>query len=185
MLFYYRCKYVLDFYIVLFLSMLSQAVVLNKKNFLIFCTNSSSLFFSFRLGAVPDASGPASFRRNGGQVNVTLHRGQGFNLASRPAPFPLPQAAGGANAQPAVASGLADDLFVVVDVGYPSDGHHAGLQHLWVWTAFHFRADYSFMQSPRAESLTCTCCFDGSWTIAVPLTLRSKTPLVPSHREKM
>lgn len=30
MLFYYRCKYVLDFYIVLFLSMLSQAVVFNK-----------------------------------------------------------------------------------------------------------------------------------------------------------
>lgn len=29
-MFYYRCKYVLDFYIVLFLSMLSQAVVFNK-----------------------------------------------------------------------------------------------------------------------------------------------------------
>lgn len=43
-MFYYRCKYVLDFYIVLFLSMLSQAVCLIK--FLIFCTNSSSLFFS-------------------------------------------------------------------------------------------------------------------------------------------
>lgn len=30
MLFYYRCKYVLDFYIVWFLSMLSQAVVFIK-----------------------------------------------------------------------------------------------------------------------------------------------------------
>lgn len=29
-MFYYRCKYVLDFYIVFFLSMLSQAVVFNK-----------------------------------------------------------------------------------------------------------------------------------------------------------
>lgn len=29
-MFYYRCKYVLDFYIVLVLSMLSQAVVFNK-----------------------------------------------------------------------------------------------------------------------------------------------------------
>lgn len=29
-MFYYSCKYVLDFYIVLFLSMLSQAVVFNK-----------------------------------------------------------------------------------------------------------------------------------------------------------
>lgn len=29
-MFYYRCKYVLDFYIVLFLSLLSQAVVFNK-----------------------------------------------------------------------------------------------------------------------------------------------------------
>lgn len=29
-MFYYRCKYVLEFYIVLFLSMLSQAVVFNK-----------------------------------------------------------------------------------------------------------------------------------------------------------
>lgn len=29
-MFYYRCKYVLDFYIVFFLSMLSQAFVFNK-----------------------------------------------------------------------------------------------------------------------------------------------------------
>lgn len=79
-----------------------------------------------------DASGLVSFSRNGGQVNVALHGGQRFNLASRPAPFPLPQAAGGADAKPAVAPGLADDLFIVVDVGYPSDGHHAGLQHLQV-----------------------------------------------------
>lgn len=38
MLFYYRCKYVLDFYIVLFLSMLSQSSLCLIK-FLIFCTN--------------------------------------------------------------------------------------------------------------------------------------------------
>lgn len=42
-MFYYRCKYVLDFYMVLFLSMLSQAVVLNK--FLILCTNSMTTRF--------------------------------------------------------------------------------------------------------------------------------------------
>lgn len=46
MLFYYSCKYVLDFYI-LFPSILSQAVVLNK--FLIFCTKQLFFFFSFLL----------------------------------------------------------------------------------------------------------------------------------------
>lgn len=112
-----------------------KQLCLIKNTFLIFCTNSSSLFFSFFpdprwIRAVPDASGLASFSWNWGQVNVTLHRRQRFNLASRPAPFPLPQAAGRADAQPAVASGLADDLFIVVNVGHPSHRHHAGLQHL-------------------------------------------------------
>lgn len=50
------------------------------------------------------------------QVNVALHRRQRFNLPSRPASFPLPQAAGRADPQPAVATGFADDPFVVVNV---------------------------------------------------------------------
>ncbi len=31
-------------------------------------------------------------------------------------------------------------------------------------------------------NLTWTCCLDGSWTIAVPFTLRSRTPLVPAKQ---
>ena len=131
MLFYYRCKYVLDFYIVLFLSMLSQAVVLNKNIFnLLYQRLIFIFFFLFTIHGSPRR---VSLGRYWGQVNVTLHRRQRFNLAPRPAPFPLPQAAGRANSQPAVASGLADDLFIVVDVGYPSDRHHARLQHLRVF----------------------------------------------------
>lgn len=68
--------------------------------------------------------------RDRGPVDVTLHGGQRFNLPSRPAPLPLPQAAGGSDAQPAVAPGFTDDPFVVVDVGHASHRHHAGLQHL-------------------------------------------------------
>lgn len=34
----------------------------------------------------------------------------------------------------------------------------------------------------NVKDITWTCLFDGSWTIAVPLTLRSKTPLVPKKQ---
>lgn len=65
-----------------------------------------------------------------GQVDVTLHGRQRFDLPSCPATFPLPQAARRAVAEPPVAAGFADVLFVVVYVGDASHRHHAGLQHL-------------------------------------------------------
>lgn len=43
---------------------------------------------------------------------------------------------------------------------------------------------WSFSTSLNVEDVTWTCRFDGSWTIAVPLTLRSKTPLVPKKKTK-
>lgn len=55
-------------------------------------------------------------RRDGGQVDVDLHGRQGFDLASRPAPLPLPQTTRGSDAEPAVAPGFTNDPFVVVDV---------------------------------------------------------------------
>lgn len=67
-----------------------------------------------------------------GQVDITLHRRQRFNLASRPASLSLPQAAWRANTEPAIATSFANDLFVVVDVGHASHCDHTGLQHLWV-----------------------------------------------------
>lgn len=73
------------------------------------------------------------FSRNRGQVDVTLHRWQRFNLASCPASLPLPQTARRANAEPAVATGFSNDPFVVIDVGHASHRHHAGLKYLREW----------------------------------------------------
>lgn len=74
------------------------------------------------------------FRRlfgcNGGQVDETLHRWQRFNLASCPASLPLPQAARGPDAEPAVAASFANDPFIVIDVGHASHRHDARLQYL-------------------------------------------------------
>lgn len=47
------------------------------------------------------------------------------------------------------------------------------LKKIWSW---------SFSTSLNVKDITWTCRFDGSWTIAVPLTLRSKTPLVPENQ---
>lgn len=148
-MFYYRCKYVLDFYIVLFLSMLSQAVVFNKifnllYKWLIFIHVSSqkNLFDSIpttkykvitskrRQSRVPNMSTVVLFSWDWGQVDVTLHRRQRFNLASCPASLSLPQAAWRANAEPTVATSFANDPFIVVNVGHTSHCDHAGLQHL-------------------------------------------------------
>lgn len=129
------------------------------------------------------------FSWNRGQVDVTLHRWQRFNLASCPASLPLPQAARRANAEPAVATGFADDPFVVIDVGHASHRHHAGLKYLHEWINMatikkrKMVVGGFLMTNLNAEDLTCTCRFDGSWTIAVPFTLRSKTPLVPEKNK--
>lgn len=144
MLFYYRCKYVLDFYIVLFLSMLSQKQLCLIK-FLIFCTN-AHLYSCFLLKQSRGTQQVQArdnnllsnmsrllFSWNRGQVDVTLHWWQRFNLASCPASLPLPQAARRANTEPAVATGFADDSFVVIDVGHASHCHHAGLKYLYEW----------------------------------------------------
>lgn len=166
--------------------------------FLIFCTNGSSLFLTEQsicwhcntrwLQAVPNMSRLLLlFSWDWGQVDITLHRRQRFNLASRPASLSLPQAAWRANAEPAIAAGFADDLFVVVDVGHASHCDHTGLQHLSreqrlaQSTMCLWRDDWIIDQ----QNLTWTCCFDGSWTIAVPFTLRSKTPLVPVNRDNL
>lgn len=53
---------------------------------------------------------------DGGEVDVALHGGQWFDLPPGPASLPLPQATGRPDAQPAVASGLADDALVMVHV---------------------------------------------------------------------
>ena len=141
-MFYYRCKYVLDFYIVLFLSMLSQAVVLNKifnllyKQFVFIhkfwfdSTVQNKITSQDEDVQSHTVSGLLLLSGEWRQVDVTLHGGQRFNLASGPAALPLPQAARGPNAEPAVATCFADDLFVVVDVGHASHRHHAGLQDL-------------------------------------------------------
>lgn len=111
--------------------------------FLIFCTNGSSLFLTEQsiwwhcntrwLQAVPNMCRLLLlFSWDWGQVDITLHRRQRFNLASRPASLSLPQAAWRANAEPAIATGFANDLFIVVDVGHASHCDHTGLQHLWV-----------------------------------------------------
>lgn len=144
MLFYYRCKYVLDFYIVLFLSMLSQSSLCLIK-FLIFCTNvhlysffpwntvSDDKYKQKTLSASPGPSPHVStlFGCDGGQVDKTLHRWQRFNLASCPASLALPQATRGAFAEPAVAASFANDPFIVVNVGHASHRHDAGLQYLF------------------------------------------------------
>lgn len=70
------------------------------------------------------------FGCNRGQVDETLHRWQWFNLASCPASLPLPQAARGADAEPAIAASFANDPFIVIDVGHASHRHDAGLQYL-------------------------------------------------------
>lgn len=67
-----------------------------------------------------------------GQVDVTLHRWERFDLASCPAALPLPQAARRSNSEPAIAPGFADDPFIVVDIGYTTHRHYAGLQYLCV-----------------------------------------------------
>lgn len=140
MLFYYSCKYVLDFYIVLFLSMRSQSSLCLIK-FLIFCTTahlysmntvSDHMYKQKTLSSSPRPS-PHVYVLfgNGRQVDKTLHWWQRFNLASCPASLPLPQAARGADAEPAVAASFANDPFVVVDVGHASHRYDAGLQYLW------------------------------------------------------
>lgn len=70
------------------------------------------------------------FGCNWGQVDETLHRWQWFNLASCPASLPLPQAARGADAEPAIAASFANDPFIVIDVGHASHCYDAGLQYL-------------------------------------------------------
>lgn len=133
MLFYYRCKYVLDFYIVFFLSMLSQAVVFNKIFNLLYkqlifiqCfLSEKSIWFP-----VPDMSTVVLFSWDWGQVDVTLHWRQRFNLASCPASLSLPQATRRANAEPTVATSFANDPFIVVNVGHTSHCDHACLQYL-------------------------------------------------------
>lgn len=105
--------------------------------FLIFCTNSLSLSFIFWFHC-SDLKKPQSLinmtvlliRGGRGQVDVTLHGRQGFDFASRPSSFPLPQTARRANAKPAISASFANDPFVVVDVGDASHCDHAGLQHL-------------------------------------------------------
>lgn len=121
-----------------------------------------------------------------GQVDVDLHRRQRFNLAPCPASLPLPQAAGRADAQPTIAPGFADDPFIVVDVGDASHCDHASLQHLCVYETAFSQTERVFNSgcNPIPDYFTWTCCFEGSWTIAVPFTLRSKTPLVPENQMK-
>lgn len=154
-MFYYRCKYVLDFYIVLFLSMLSQAVVFNKifnllykqlvfihvfsPNSWLHCIARTKIIVhgDYERGTSISQSQtcPDSCRViwDWGQVDVILHRRQRFNLASCPASLSLPQAARRTNAEPAIATGFSNDSFVVVDVGHASHCDNAGLQHLWRW----------------------------------------------------
>jgi len=114
--------------------------------FVIFCTNGSSLFrFPLRnkystllwwskkqkqVVNFQSITWPVLLGWDGGQVDVNLHRGQRFDLASCPASLPLPQATRGANAEPAVTPSFANDPFVVVDVGHASHCYHAGFQHL-------------------------------------------------------
>lgn len=136
-MFYYRCKYVLDFYIVLFLSMLSQAVVFNKifnllyKQFFFIHIDFTAGTKIIQQSPVPNMSRLLLlFGCDGRQVDVTLHGGQRFNLASCPASLPLPQAAWRANAKPAIATRFANTLFVVIDVGHTSHCYHAGVQYL-------------------------------------------------------
>lgn len=59
---------------------------------------------------------PMLVSRDGGQVDVALHRRQRFDLPPRPASFPLPQTAGWTDTEPTIAAGFADDAFVMVYV---------------------------------------------------------------------
>lgn len=120
------------------------------------------------------------------QVDVILHRREWFNLTSCPASLPLPQAARRTNPKPAVAASFANDAFVVVDVWYTSYRNYACLQYLGTSRMATLKwHDDGFWQNKRylnRGNLTWTCCLEGSWTIAVPFTFRSKTPLVPENQ---
>lgn len=86
---------------------------------------------------------PVLFSWDRGQVDVSLHRRQWFNLASCPASLSLPQAARRANAKPAIATSFSDDPFIVVNVGHAAHRYHAGLQYLYVYKGdkYQFRAE--------------------------------------------
>lgn len=141
--------------------------------------------------------------RNWGQVDVTLHGWQWFYLAPCPAPLSLPKTTRGADAKPAIATSFANDPFVVINVGYASYCSHAGLDDLWAITetlrcsslartgftvseiSVGWKNPFRALQPKDNSNLTWICCLEGSWTMTVPFTLRSNTPLVPTWTNMM
>lgn len=65
-----------------------------------------------------------------GRIDEALHGRQRSDLATRPATLPLPEAARGSDAEPAVTARLPNDALVVVDVRYSANRSHTRLQHL-------------------------------------------------------